>query len=67
MVLVGDQPEKVFVEFSYRKFATLGVTPAAVFDSLRRQNAVSAAGSVETPTDRVFVRVEGPFDAGDKP
>jgi multidrug efflux pump subunit AcrB len=62
VVLFGDQPEKVFVEFSHRKLATLGVPPATVFDSLKRQNAVAAAGSVETPTDRIFVRVDGPFD-----
>ena len=37
-----------------------------VFDSLRRQNAVAAAGSVETPTDRVFVRVDGPFDTSER-
>ena len=66
VVLVGVQPEKVFVEFSHKKLATLGVTPQQVFDSLRRQNAVAAAGSVETPTDRVYVRVDGPFAAVDK-
>src|SRR5262249_2634793 len=27
VVLVGDRPEKVFVEFSHAKLATLGVTP----------------------------------------
>jgi multidrug efflux pump subunit AcrB len=66
VVLVGAQPEKVFVEFSHKKFATLGVTPQQVFDSLARQNAVAPAGSVETPTDRVYVRVEGPFAAAEK-
>jgi multidrug efflux pump len=66
VVLVGERPEKVFVEFSHTKLATLGVTPVQVFDSLRRQNAISPAGSVETPTDRVYVRVDGPFAAAEK-
>ncbi|MDY3554954.1 efflux RND transporter permease subunit [Gemmata sp. JC717] len=66
VVLVGERPEKVFVEFSHKKLATLGVPPQQVFDSLRRQNAVAPAGSVETPTDRVYVRVEGPFAAVEK-
>lgn len=66
VVMVGDRPEKVFVEFSHRKFASLGVSPREVFDSLARQNAVVPAGSVETPTDRVYVRVEGPFAAAEK-
>jgi multidrug efflux pump len=66
VVLVGERPEKVFVEFSHKKFATLGVTPQQVFESLGRQNAVAPAGSVETPTDRVYVRVDGPFAAVEK-
>jgi multidrug efflux pump subunit AcrB len=66
VVLFGDQPEKVFVEFSHRKFATLGVSPSTVFESLRRQNAMVSAGSVETPTDRVLIRVEGPFDTSER-
>jgi multidrug efflux pump len=66
VVLLGDQPEKVFVEFSHAKLATLGVTPQQVFESLQRQNAVAPAGSVETPTDRVYIRVDGPFAAAEK-
>ncbi|MBV8126674.1 MAG: efflux RND transporter permease subunit [Planctomycetaceae bacterium] len=66
VVLIADRPEKVFVEFSHKKLATLGVTPQQVFESLRQQNAVTPAGSVDTPTDRVYVRVEGPFDTAEK-
>jgi multidrug efflux pump len=66
VVIVGERPEKVFVEFSHRKLATLGVSPQQVFESLGRQNAVTPAGSVETPTDRVYVRVDGPFAAAEK-
>ncbi|HVJ81441.1 MAG TPA: efflux RND transporter permease subunit [Planctomycetia bacterium] len=66
VVLVGDRPEKVFVEFSHKKLSTLGVTPQQVFESLRQQNAIQPAGSVETPTDRVYVRVDGPFAAAEK-
>jgi multidrug efflux pump len=66
VVLIGDRPEKVFIEFSHRKLATLGVTPQQVFESLGQQNAVTPAGSIETPTDRVYVRVDGPFDASEK-
>ena len=66
VVLVGDRPEKVFVEFSHAKLATLGVTPRQLFDSLAKQNAVTAAGSVDTAHDRVFVRVDGALDAADR-
>lgn len=61
--LVGEQPEKVFVEFSHVKIATLGISPRNIFDSLAKQNAINASGKIDTPTDRVFMRVTGAFDA----
>jgi multidrug efflux pump len=60
--LYGTQDEKIFVEFSHAKLATLGLTPQAVFDSLSRQNAVTSAGVVETDAQRVALRVTGAFD-----
>ncbi len=61
--LVGEQAEKVFVEFSHSKLATLGIAPQTIFDSLAKQNAITPAGSVDTATDRVYLRVTGSFDA----
>src|SRR5258705_3380487 len=58
---IGDQPEKIFVEFSHAKLATLGITPQQVFDSVIKQNAVQAGCSVETSADRVNMRVTGGF------
>ena len=62
---IGDQPEKIFVEFSHAKLATLGITPQQVFDSVTRQNAVQAGGSVDTSADRVNLRVTGGFTGVD--
>jgi multidrug efflux pump len=58
---IGDQPEKIFVEFSHAKLATLGITPQQIFDSVIKQNAVQAGGTVETSADRVNLRVTGGF------
>src|SRR6267378_3589436 len=33
--IVGEQPERIFVEFSYPRLATLGVAPQDVFDALK--------------------------------
>lgn len=57
----GKQPEKVFVEISHRKLATLNVPLTAVFEALRRHNALLPSGSIETRTDRVYLRVDGAF------
>src|SRR3954469_22549757 len=60
--LYGTQAERIFVEFSHAKLATLGITPQAVFDSLAKQNNVTPAGTVETSSQRVPLRVTGALD-----
>jgi multidrug efflux pump subunit AcrB len=60
--LYGTQDEKIFVEFSNAKLATLGVTTDQIFQSLARQNAVVPAGVVETTAQRVPLRVTGALD-----
>jgi multidrug efflux pump len=60
--LYGTQDEKIFVEFSHAKLATLGVTPQALFDSLAKQNNVVPAGTVQTSSQRVPLRVTGALD-----
>src|ERR1700747_1105849 len=60
--LYGVQDERIFVEFSHAKLATLGVTPQALFDSLAKQNNVVPAGTVETSSQRVPLRVTGALD-----
>src|SRR5579871_6371688 len=60
--LYGIQDERIFVEFSHAKLATLGITPQALFDSLAKQNNVVPAGTVETNSQRVPLRVTGALD-----
>src|ERR1700731_4178546 len=60
--LYGTQDEKIYVEFSHAKLATLGITPQALFDSLAKQNNVVPAGTVETSSQRVPLRVTGALD-----
>ena len=61
--LVGLQDEKVWVEVSNTKLATLGIPLAAVQQALEQQNAVTSAGFFETRSDRVQLRVDGAFDS----
>ncbi|MBC7576986.1 MAG: efflux RND transporter permease subunit [Tardiphaga sp.] len=60
--LYGTQDEKIYVEFSHAKLATLGITPQTLFDSLAKQNAITPAGTVETSSQRVPLRVTGALD-----
>ncbi|MCE4362842.1 efflux RND transporter permease subunit [Xanthomonas hortorum] len=61
--IIGEQPERIFVEFSHERLATLGVSPQEVFAALNAQNALNAAGSVETRGPQVFIRLDGALDS----
>jgi multidrug efflux pump len=61
--LVGVQDEKIFIELSHKKLATLNVDPLLIFTTLREQNTVAPAGSVETASDRIQMRVTGDFES----
>jgi len=60
--IFGEQPERIFVEFSYARLANLGVSARDIFDSLQRQNVVTPAGSIDTQGPQVFIRVDGAYD-----
>src|ERR1700761_7782937 len=57
--LYGDQGERIFVEFSHAKLATLGLSVQAILDSLAKQNALVPAGEFQTDAQRVPLRVSG--------
>nr|WP_221292489.1 efflux RND transporter permease subunit [Herbaspirillum sp. SJZ102] len=64
--IVGERSERIYVEFSHERLATLGVTPQDIFAALGAQNALTPAGSIETSGPEVFVRLDGAFDQLDK-
>lgn len=60
--LIGDQPEKIYIEIENSKLAQLGIDPNLVISTVNAQNAMSASGMVDTPTDNVYLRITGMFD-----
>ncbi len=61
--LLGLQDEKIWIELSNTKLATLGIPLPVVQQALAEQNAVTSAGFFETATDRVQLRVTGSFSS----
>lgn len=55
----GVQSEKVYIEFSSKKFAQLGVPFEQIVNQIATQNEVEASGVLVTPTDNLQVRVTG--------
>ncbi|HEU4775648.1 MAG TPA: efflux RND transporter permease subunit, partial [Telluria sp.] len=60
--IVGEQAERIYVEFSHERLATLGIGPQEVFAALNSQNVLTPAGSVETKGPQVFIRLDGALD-----
>src|SRR3982750_579464 len=60
--IIGEQSERIFVEFSTERLATLGGRPQELFAALNGQNALTPAGSIETKGPDVFIRLDGAFD-----
>jgi multidrug efflux pump len=59
----GAQDEKVYVEASNAKLASLGIDPALIASTLAATNAIDAAGTVQTGTEQVRLTVSGEFDS----
>jgi multidrug efflux pump subunit AcrB len=60
--IVGERPQRIFVEFAQDRLATLGIAPRAILSALAQQNLVTPAGSIEANGPQVQVRIDGPFD-----
>jgi len=60
--IIGERPERIYVEFSYARLATLGISARDVFAALGNQNLVTPAGSIDTDGPQVQVRLDGAFD-----
>lgn len=59
--ILGERPEQIFVDFSYAKLATLGVSAQDIVAALQRQNTVTPAGSIDTKGPQVFIRINGAY------
>ena len=64
--ILGERPERIFVEFSYDRIATLGVKAQDIFEALLKQNVVTPAGSIDTNNQQVYIRLDGALDTVDK-
>ncbi|WP_160105396.1 efflux RND transporter permease subunit [Pseudomonas izuensis] len=59
--MVGQQDEVLYLNFSTRKLAALGIDEAQVVQSLQKENAVTPAGVIEAGPERISVRTSGQF------
>lgn len=63
--LIGAQDEVIYLEFSTRQVAALGLDTEAIIKSLQEQNAITPSGVIEAGAERISVRVSGHFASED--
>jgi len=59
--LIGAQDEAIYLEFSTRQIAALGLNQQAIVASLQAQNAIAPSGVIQSGPERISVRVSGQF------
>jgi multidrug efflux pump subunit AcrB len=62
VAIQGEIEQRIHVEVSHARLATLGIAPSEILQALARQNPVAPAGVVETGSTRVHLRVGGGLD-----
>lgn len=60
--IIGEQAERIYIAFSHDRLATMGLSPQDIFNALNSQNALAAAGTIETRGAQIFIRLDGAFD-----
>ncbi|WP_018387281.1 efflux RND transporter permease subunit [Ancylobacter sp. FA202] len=61
--LLGEQDEQIFVEFSVRELANLGINRSALVAALRAQNVVQPSGTIQTGDEALVIDVSGAFSS----
>jgi len=59
--ILGAQDERIFVEFSMKELANLGVDRSALIGALQAQNIVRPGGTIQTGDEKLSLRVSGAF------
>ncbi|OWY37964.1 multidrug transporter AcrB [Xenophilus sp. AP218F] len=61
--VLGKQEQRIYLDLSSAKLATLGLDTRAIWQALQQQNAMTPSGVFETASDRIWVRPTGNYDS----
>jgi len=62
---LGTQDEKIYLEFSTKQMAAMGINTNTVISTLQDQNAIVPSGVIHTQNERIAVRVSGSFKSAE--
>ncbi|PYE82345.1 efflux RND transporter permease subunit [Pseudoroseicyclus aestuarii] len=63
--LMGTRDQVVYVEFSARRLAAIGLDAQSVLNVLAAQNQIVPSGTIRTGEEQVLIRVSGQFDSAE--
>jgi multidrug efflux pump len=63
--IIGAQDEVIYLEFSPKKLAALGLNMSSVISTLQAQNAVTQSGIMQSGAETIALRVGGSFSSED--
>jgi len=58
----GEQKQRIFIELSNAKLATIGISATELINILQTQNAVVQGGTFESPKERIRVEISGRYN-----
>ncbi len=61
--LIGEQEQRIYVQLSNARLATLGLDVQTVAAALAQQNTVAPGGYFETRDERIYLRPSGAYDS----
>jgi len=61
-LLIGERPQRVYVEFDNARLVNLGLSKQQIFDALDAWNRMAPAGQVETAGPRIYLRLDNDLD-----
>jgi multidrug efflux pump subunit AcrB len=64
--VLGAQDEQIFIEFDTEKLAGLRLDMPSIVGALQSQNLILPSGTIQTDSERVFLRVTGAFATEDE-
>ncbi|MGO7733135.1 efflux RND transporter permease subunit [Rhizobium leguminosarum] len=60
--ILGERPERIYVEFSHARLAGMGLSPRQILQNLQLQNELTPAGSISTDGPQVNIRIDGAYN-----
>jgi len=61
--ILGSQDQRIYIEYSNAKLATLGINPDQIVATLKLVNGVGPAGIIQTRAEQIQLRVSGDFQS----